>query len=65
MPQEWIGDDTVRIGYQAVPKEWATIPGMEILIAPTLEENGGVKVIQHIFGASIDLTRLPRELRTA
>jgi hypothetical protein len=54
MSQEWIGDNALPVAYQALPKEWVTITGMEIFIAPAFEANGGVKVIQHIFRASID-----------
>jgi hypothetical protein len=57
MPQEWIGYNTIPDAYQALPKEWVTIPNMDIFIAPRFEANEGVKVIQHIFRASIDGTR--------
>jgi hypothetical protein len=52
------GDNTIPVAYQAFPKEWVTLPGLEIFIAPTFEANGGVAVIQHIFGAKMDGTRV-------
>jgi hypothetical protein len=59
MPQDWFGDNTFPVTYQALPKEWVTVPGMEISIAPTFESNGGVKIIRRTFGAPIDGTRVP------
>jgi hypothetical protein len=59
MPQQWFGDNTLPVAYQALPKEWATMPGLEIFIAPIFKPKRCVEVIQHIFGATIDGVRVP------
>jgi hypothetical protein len=48
IPQNSFGDNTIPVAYQAFPKEWVTLPELEIFIAPTFEAKGGVEVIQHL-----------------
>jgi hypothetical protein len=52
--QEWLGDNTLPVAFQILPKKCVSLPGFEIFIPPTYERNLGANIVSYIFRASIE-----------